>query len=133
MLLWISFVVLIVGVIWVVAYHNSDKYNTFSDFMSGIIMTLGIFAVVISLTICCMQYVPINGEVLSMEREYESLIYQYESDLYENYIDNGKRELMVDIQEWNENLAWYKANQRSFWIGPYIPNVYDQFEFIELR
>jgi hypothetical protein len=96
-------------------------------------LIVGIFAAVISLFVCGINYTAIDGEVLAMRQEYNSLVYQYESDLYENYIDNGKRELMVDIQEWNENLAWYKSNQRGFWIGPYIPNVYDQFEFIALN
>lgn len=133
MLLWISFATLIIGVILAIVYHRSHRYNTFFDISSAICVTVGIFAVAISLGVIGMQYTTVNGDALSMKREYESLVYQYESDLYENYIDNGKRELMVDIQEWNENLAWYKANQRGFWIGPYIPNVYDQFEFIELR
>ena len=39
---------------------------------------------------------------------------------------------MTDIQDWNEDLAKYREIQDDFWIGIYIPNVYDQFEFIEL-
>lgn len=133
MLFWISIVTLIVGIISVVAYDKSDKYNSVIEGLSTSVLIVGVFAVIISLFICGINYVPIDGEVLAMRQEYNSLVHQYESDLYENYIDNGKRELMVDIQEWNENLAWYKSNQRGFWIGPYIPNVYDQFEFIELN
>ena len=52
--------------------------------------------------------------------------------MYDNDNEIGKKELMNQIQEWNEDLAWYKANQKDFWIGIFIPNVFDQFEFINL-
>lgn len=38
-----------------------------------------------------------------------------------------------EIREWNEDLAWYKANQNDFWIGVFIPDIFDQFEFIEYK
>lgn len=46
--------------------------------------------------------------------------------------DLGKRELMVDIQKWNTDLTRHKALETDFWVGIFYPNIYDQFEFIEL-
>ena len=37
------------------------------------------------------------------------------------------------IREWNEDLAYYQNAQDNFWFGIYYPNVFDQFEFIELK
>ena len=39
---------------------------------------------------------------------------------------------MNQIQDWNTDLAYRKTIQRNFWVGIYYPNVYDEFEFINL-
>ena len=78
------------------------------------------------------NYACVDGFIAENQVKYETLVYQYENDIYDNDNDLGKRELMVDIQEWNEDLAWHQANQEGFWIGIFIPNVYDQFEYIQL-
>lgn len=76
--------------------------------------------------------IEIRGDVPAMRVRYESLVYQYENDLYENDNDVGKKELMQEIQEWNEDLANGKTYQRDFWVGIFVPNVYDEFDFIEV-
>ena len=41
--------------------------------------------------------------------------------------------LILFIIGFIEDLSANQKNQRDFWIGIYIPNIYDQFEFIELK
>lgn len=38
---------------------------------------------------------------------------------------------MNEIREWNEDLSWDKKNQDDFWIGIFVPNIFDRFEFID--
>ena len=97
------------------------------------ISVIGIFGIIASVVVLAINYIGIYGYIARMNTRYETLVYQYENDIYDNDNDLGKRELMVDIQNWNEDLSSRRERQRDFWIGIYIPNIYDQFEFIELK
>ena len=131
MLFW-SF--LIVGILLVGLGFILDKL----DFLDLEIFptVLGVFLILIFIVM--ILFVAINnitykGEAAALEEQYESLMYQYENDIYDNDNDLGKRELMKDIEKWNTNLAKKQKYQNDFWIGIFYPNIYDQFEFIELK
>lgn len=94
---------------------------------------VGCIAVVVSIIIMLYSHAEVDGYIAASNARHDALVYQYENDIYDNDNDLGKRELIEDIQNWNEDLARYKENQDNFWIGIYIPNIYDQFEFIKLE
>lgn len=127
MLFLIFLTLLIVGV--GIMLTISDDYIP----MSAGIFAIGALGVICSVVILCVNYIGIDGDVERNRVRYDSLMYQYENYLYDNDNDVGKKELMSEIQSWNEDLIWYKTMQRNPWIGIYIPNVYDQFDFIELH
>ena len=127
MLFLIFLTLLLVGV--GMMHTISDDYFP----MSAGIFAVGLFGVIASVVVLCVNYIRIDGDVERNQVRYDSLMYQYENYLYDNDNDVGKKELMSEIQSWNEDLVWYKTMQRNPWIGIYIPNVYDQFDFIELH
>lgn len=132
MLFVIFVIILIIGIAAAVYY---EKSCTTSEFFCGFGIfgiVIGTIAVAVSLFIIGVNHFGIDGKIASKNQRYESLVYQYENDIYDNDNDLGKRELIVDIQEWNENLAVNREHQDDPWIGIYIPNIYDQFKFIEL-
>ena len=96
------------------------------------VLVVGIFLITISIVIFAIRYIGADAFVAGWEKQYESLTYQLENNLYDNDNDIGKKELMDEIREWNEDLAYYKEIQRNFWVGIYHPNIYDNFEFIPL-
>ena len=98
----------------------------------GVYVISSIAALVMTIFII-MGNISIRANVPAMRVRYESLVYQYENNLYENDNDVGKKELMKEIQEWNEDLANGKTYQRDFWVGIFVPNVYDEFDFIEVE
>lgn len=40
--------------------------------------------------------------------------------------------IVKGVNEWNEKVAWHKEKQRDLWVGILIPNIYDDYEFINL-
>ena len=127
MLFLIFLTLLLVGV--AMLFIASDDYIP----MSAGIFAIGFLSVIASVVVFCVNYIGIDGNVERNQVRYDSLMYQYENYLYDNDNDVGKKELMSEIQSWNEDLAWHKTMQRDPWIGIYIPDVYDQFDFIELH
>lgn len=110
----------------------------YTDEMSGwhllaaIAFVLTLIALLISTIELAATYIGADASVAKWETQYESLTYQLENNLYDNDNDIGKKELMDEIREWNEDLAYCKKIQRNFWVGIYYPNVYDNLEFIPL-
>lgn len=126
MLFWIFVALLIGSVVW--------AYLTYGDSFLAILFSV-IFGLVVgisTISIIC-DHASADAYVARDTQTYESLVYQYENNLYDNENDLGKKELMNQIQEWNENLASKQELQDNFWVGIYYPNIYDQFEFINLN
>lgn len=107
-----------------------DEWDSFGLEMLCVMSWVGTFVLVV---IFAINYIGADARIESNIKRYESLTYQYENDIYDNDNDLGKKELMDAIQEWNEDLAFYKSIQNNFWVGILVPDIYDEFEFIELE
>lgn len=103
---------------------------------SWLFITIALISLIVSIVMLVdiiVRNTNVDAYVAENQMRYEMLVYQYENDIYDNDNDLGKRDLMEDIQEWNEDLAYYREAQDDFWVGIFHPNVYDQFKFIELK
>lgn len=132
MLFWIFVAALIAGIVYNVIYDKTmvDDWCLYLGVASAF---LGGFCILISLICIVCSHTGVDGKIAQNQATYESLIYQYENNIYDNDNDLGKKELMDEIREWNEDLAYYQEVQDDLWLGIYYPNVFDQFEFIEYK
>lgn len=132
MLFFIFIIVLVLGVVGMII--AGDAYNR--PIMFGISILLTIFggtAVLVSSACLIYAYTTADAYVANNQQIYESLVYQYENKVFDNDDDVvGKKELYNQIQDWNQDLAYHQSIQDNFWVGIYYPNIFDQFEFIEL-
>jgi len=137
MLLIIVLIVLAIGIAGLMIYENDwIKY----EWINNVILSIGVVATVIAgvgLIFSCIafgvNYLGVNGDIEKYNKRYESLVFQVENNIYEDDITEGAtRELVKDVEKWNCDLADRKVNQYDPWIGIFIPDIYDQFEFISL-
>ena len=130
MLFWL--VVLSIIVCLGLAVYLEKRFSDYSGpFL--VIAVIGFIVAIIMLVAIIVANTNVDAYVAENQMRYEMLVYQYENDIYDNDNDLGKRDLMEDIQKWNEDLAYHRKAQDDFWVGIFYPNVYDQFEFIELK
>ena len=130
MIFWL--VVLSIVVSLGLAVYMEKRFGDYSvPFL--VIASIGWIVAIIMLIVIIVENTNVDAYVAENQMRYEMLVYQYENDIYDNDNDLGKRDLMEDIQEWNEDLAYHRKAQDDFWVGIFHPNVYDQFEFIELK
>ena len=130
MLFWMTIIVMILGLLLFEILFGHDF--EISCIISGVISGLAAIALLVEIIVLAVNYIGVDGYIQRMNTRYDMLVYQCENDIYDNDNDLGKRELMEDIQDWNEDLASRKENQDDARIGIFIPDIYDQFEFIEL-
>lgn len=125
------FIFIALFAISVLVIIHTDEMSIW-DLFAAIAVGLTLITLLISTIGLAASYIGTDASIAKWETQYESLTYQLENNLYDNDNDIGKKELMDEIREWNENLAYHKKIQRNFWVGIYYPNVYDDLEFIPL-
>ena len=130
MIFWLFVLLAVVGI--GLAVYLDDRCSDYAG-LPGVIGVLSSIVSIVMLAIIVAINTNVDGLIAKNQMRYDMLVYQYENDIYDNDNDLGKRDLMEDIQSWNEDLAYYREVQDNFWVGIFYPNVYDQFEFIEMK
>lgn len=125
MIFWIFVIVMAAAIVCCAILDGFELWSTIAALNGTIAIIMLVFIIA--------GGVGSDAKIAKYQARYDLLVYQYENDIYDNDNDIGKRDLMEDIEEWNTDLAYHKQIQRNFWVGIFYPNIYDDFEFIELR
>ena len=137
MIFWIFLILLAISVFFLVLYYKKwDNYPYNKDWIEVVLMFVSVASALVVLIMSIfviIANVGVEGKIASNEQRYESLVYQVENEVYENDNDLGKYDLYNQVREWNEDLAEGKAMQNDFWFGIFYPDIFDEFEFIELK
>lgn len=132
MIFWIFLILIAISVIFLIL-NDKIWYEEWIDGVCwGVLIVSAIIALIMSIFVIDAN-VGIDGKIASNEQRYEALVYQVENGIYENDNDVGKYELYNQVREWNEDLAKGKVMQNDFWFGIFYPDIFDKFEFIELK
>ena len=126
MLFWIFTFILVAAVVWWILDDDFDN-----RIISGATSVVFGIIVIVSAVCIAVDHSTDEATLASYQQRYDSLVYQYDNNLYDNDNDLGKKELMNQIMEWNEDLAKKQIYQDDFWVGIYYADIYDQLQFIE--
>lgn len=129
-----AMLIIVVGILFLVALlaflvTKNTEFDNICDFAGIVLFITSLF-----LVFCLIGWgvTSLDADVRreNMETQYQSILYQIENEeCWDDF--EGKHKLYNEIIGWNNRLASGKKNQRNLWTGFTIPDIYDDFEFIE--
>lgn len=124
MIFWLAVIMLIVGAI--IAIKSNDWVDTgFNIGLLGFALTL-ILAVSIIVT-----YSTSGTRQKVLQNNQAAIEYKIDSGIYSDKMNLLDKDIITEVKNWNAELIMKKDYQRNFWIGIFIPNIYDELEIIE--
>ena len=143
MIFWLFLAILIIGIgLIVISYIDWDyEKNRLFDFLYdnddtlifiGVITTfISGFIMIIMITILCCKYIGIDARVEQSKETFDAITYKVESGACRDEFGLLNKEVIDEIQSWNESVIYHQKMQNDFWVGVFYPDVYDQFETID--
>lgn len=145
MLFWLFVIILMVGIGLIVVgnmnwyskkensklanfiYYNDEEFK-----VGGVIISL-ISGLIVVIMICCIAdaHIGIDAKVEQSKERYEAITYKVESGACRDEFGLLNKEVIDEIQNWNEDVVYGQKIQNNFWTGIFHPNIYDQFETID--
>ena len=132
MLLFISAIVLCI-ISYFIMEATEDRYEK-PAFVLNIIFTILFILMVICIIVCLVAIIgnQITGiataQALDVQRN--SLVYQYNNQLYLNDINYGANELFNQITEFNERVRGKQAMAENLWTNWFVPSCWKNIELI---
>lgn len=149
MVFWIALILTALGIAFMVATvkigkkfrWGEDDNNKYIEFVyrhdDGLLFGGGTVAVISGLVVLIMLIAiiasscGINAKVHMWRETYTALTYKLESGACRDEFGLLSKEIIDEVQDWNQNVAYNQNIQRDFWIGIFYPNVFDEFEMID--
>ena len=132
MLLFISAIVLCI-ISYFIMKATEDRYKE-PALVLNIIFTVLFILMVICVIVCLVAIIgnQIAGiaTAQSLEVQRNSLVYQYNNQLYLNDINYGANELFNQITEFNKRVRGKQAMAENLWTNWFVPSCWKNVELI---
>lgn len=140
MLFWLFIILTVVGIVLCVLGNKRWEYNSFMGkhdeafaITGAVLSGVGIVISIIMIVIIICSYCGSSAYVAQDQAKYDSLVFKLENTDCRDKFGLLNKEIIDEVQTWNGTVAYYKTIQRDFWLGIFYPNVYDEFELIDLN
>lgn len=124
MIFWIFVILTIIGIILFYLF-DIEAIGLLTMFSSGM-------AVIIMLAFIIGNHCGADGWRLSNVEQYKALTYKAQTEACRDEFGIVTKEYIDEIQKWNMDLVKYQRYQRDFWIGIFYPNIFDEFQTIDI-
>ena len=124
MLLLVLIGLFLIGVAIETCSAGHDDLGFCMAFAFGAITLIALLAMAIT-------YASSDASYESNKQHHDFLVAQYEAGVYDSSV-YSQYNLLQKIDEWNCDLAEMKKLTHNFWIGIFIPDYYDDLEYINV-
>ena len=140
MLFWLFVIIMIVGIVLYIVGHrywDFKKHHFLHEYggticgTGAVISVLSGIAIIIMGIILCCTYINVDAKVAENKERYTALEYKVTSGACRDELGLLSKEVIDEVQDWNEDLVYYQNVQDNFWIGIFYPNLFEQFETID--
>lgn len=145
MLIVLSLILIVIGIYILcieIPYEKANKNKFWKmlyvlerddiyEIIGGLISITAGIALGVMLVLLPICHIGNGAEIAENQERYRALIYKVESGACRDEFGLLNKEILDDIQDWNEYIVHRKSLQKDFWVGVFYPNIYDQFETID--
>ena len=108
-------------------YDNSEALAV----IFWLILICTITILIVCSIIMLVNYIQVDSFIATNTEIYNSLIYKMESTTCRDEFGFLNKEVIDEVQEWNQDVKYIQAAQDDFWVGIFHPNVFDEFKTID--
>lgn len=129
MLFWICLSVLGIGIGLRVLSDKIDSY--ICDVINSIVLTIGTITTLILSIAAIIINCNSQGKLIELQERYTAINTKISTEIYIDKLDINNKDIIDEIYEYNNDVKYGKYYQKDFWIGMFVPNIYDELEAID--
>jgi hypothetical protein len=103
----------------------------FTDFDADIIYIISGIFLICFLTFIISMYIQAPSNKASNDEIYKALVYKAETELVKDDLGIVRKSIVDDIQEWNTDVAMFKALKKNIFTNVFIPDYLSNYKKIE--
>ena len=126
MLFWVIIIFIVLSIILAI-YTENEALGTFAIICS----IIGFIALVCSAFALAFNYFGYKAVLQTNIETYKALTYKAESGACRDQFGLLSKDVLDEIQNWNEEVTHYKTMEDNFWLGIFYPDVYGDLGTID--
>lgn len=133
MLFWLFVIILVVGIGFIVAGYKFSPYAYDGHFIIAgtCIVIVSSIVLIVMMFIIGSNHINIDATIEKNKETQKAIEYKVTSGACRDEFGLLSKEVIDEVQKWNEDIRYCQRAQDDFWVGIFYLNIYDQFEIID--